>query len=75
MERYAKERTILRAALVTLAVGAPILGLTVSVQPGTFIPITIEAPHPVAADCEGPPPRPDLDGCGDPLPTPTQVGS
>jgi hypothetical protein len=64
-----------RSLLLMLAFASPILGLAISTQNGT-LGVTVGNIRNAAANCEGPPPNPDWDSCGNPptaTPTPTPI--
>ncbi len=74
MKRYSRTRALGRSTLLMLAVAAPMLGFAVSAQNGVPA-LTIGDIPKSYADCEGPPPRPDWDACGNPLPTATPTAT
>jgi hypothetical protein len=76
--RTGQRSRIVRTAIVTLTLGASVWGAAlVGGQPSAqslgsnALNAFTQLERVVQADCEGPPPRPDLDNCGNPLPTPT----
>ena len=73
MTRSSRGRVLVRSVLLVVAVVAPVLGFAVGVKDGAPI-VTIGNAPSSFAECDGPPPKPDWDACGNP-PTPTPTAT